>query len=445
MVNIVYIHSHDTGRYVQPYGYSIPTPAIQSLAEEGTLFRKAFCANPTCSPSRASLLTGQWPHSCGMGGLVNRGWSLPNPQRLLPNFLREHGYATVRAGIQHVVKNPDEGGYSRILEGEKGDWNTALRATSFLKEQHDQPFFLDVGFFATHRLGDGFSNSPKNTIPTNPNYVRPPAPLPDDIMTRRDMAAYIDAARTLDNLIGTVIQTLDAQNFADNTLVICTTDHGVAFPRMKCNLTDHGMGVMLILRGPGGFKGGNVIDGLVSHIDLFPTVCELAELRFPDWLQGVSMLPLLNGADKVRSEIFGEINYHVCYEPQRAVRTEGWKYILRLHDRARPVLPDCDNGLSKTFLLKNDWELYEESKERLYNLVLDPNEVQNLVNDKEYEQKLGEMRALMLKWRKETGDPLIKEKLFDPPPSAQIVDSNARSPSEAKVMSARSFFGLENS
>ena len=121
MVNIVYIHSHDTGRYVQPYGYSIPTPAIQSLAEEGTLFRKAFCANPTCSPSRASLLTGQWPHSCGMGGLVNRGWSLPNPQRLLPNFLREHGYATVRAGIQHVVKNPDEGGYSRILEGEKGD------------------------------------------------------------------------------------------------------------------------------------------------------------------------------------------------------------------------------------------------------------------------------------------------------------------------------------
>ena len=77
MVNIVYIHSHDTGRYVQPYGYSIPTPAIQRLAEQGALFRKAFCANPTCSPSRASLLTGQWAHSCGMGGLVNRGWSYP--------------------------------------------------------------------------------------------------------------------------------------------------------------------------------------------------------------------------------------------------------------------------------------------------------------------------------------------------------------------------------
>ena len=56
--NILYIHSHDTGRYVQPYGYAIPTPSIQRLAEQGILFRKAFSAAPTCSPSRASLLTG---------------------------------------------------------------------------------------------------------------------------------------------------------------------------------------------------------------------------------------------------------------------------------------------------------------------------------------------------------------------------------------------------
>ena len=77
--NIVYIHSHDTGRYVQHYGHAIPTPHIQRLAEERGLFRHAFCANPTCSPSRACLLTGQSAHSCGMGGLVNRGWTLPHP------------------------------------------------------------------------------------------------------------------------------------------------------------------------------------------------------------------------------------------------------------------------------------------------------------------------------------------------------------------------------
>jgi arylsulfatase A-like enzyme len=443
MVNIVYIHSHDTGRYVQPYGYSIPTPAIQRLAEEGTLFRKAFCANPTCSPSRASLLTGQWAHSCGMGGLVNRGWSLPHPDRLLPNFLRQNGYATVRAGIQHVVTDPEEGGYSRILEGESGDWNTVARARSFLKEKHDQPFFLDVGFFATHRLGDGFSDSPKCQEPTNPNYVRPPTTLPDNSTTRGDMGTYIDAARTLDDLVGTVVQSLDEQNLADNTLVICTTDHGIAFPRMKCNLTDHGMGVMMILRGPGGFTGGGAIDGLVSHIDLFPTVCELTELPFPAWLQGVSLMPLVNGLDRVRSEIFSEINYHVCYEPQRAVRTERWKYILRLHDRAQPVLPDCDNGPSKSYLLENDWELREEPKERLYDLVFDPNEARNIIDCEEVAEELAHMRALMQKWREETDDPLITQKVFDPPPTAQVVDPNVRSGRDAKIVSARSFLGLE--
>ena len=74
--NILYIHSHDTGRYVQPYGYQVPTPNIQLLADQGVLFREAFCAAPTCSGSRASLLTGQYCHNNGMLGLAHRGWSL---------------------------------------------------------------------------------------------------------------------------------------------------------------------------------------------------------------------------------------------------------------------------------------------------------------------------------------------------------------------------------
>ena len=74
--------------------------------------------------------------------------------------------------------------------------------------------------------------------------------------------------------MGGVLDALEETGLADNTLVICTTDHGIAFPRMKCHLTDAGMGVMLMIRGPGGFEGGRVIDGMVSHIDIFPTICE---------------------------------------------------------------------------------------------------------------------------------------------------------------------------
>ena len=74
--NILYLHSHDTGRFLQPYGHQVLTPNIQRLADQGLLFRKAFCAAPTCSGSRSALLTGQFPHSNGMMGLAHRGFEL---------------------------------------------------------------------------------------------------------------------------------------------------------------------------------------------------------------------------------------------------------------------------------------------------------------------------------------------------------------------------------
>ncbi|MGE9292553.1 MAG: sulfatase-like hydrolase/transferase [Puniceicoccales bacterium] len=97
--NILYYHSHDTGRYIQPYGYQVPTPNLQQLAEEGVLFRRAFCAAPTCSPSRAGLLTGCAAHSVGMLGLAHRGFSLTDVSRTMVTYLREVGYETCLCGI----------------------------------------------------------------------------------------------------------------------------------------------------------------------------------------------------------------------------------------------------------------------------------------------------------------------------------------------------------
>src|SRR5210317_215070 len=94
--NILYIHSHDTGRYIQPYGHAIATPNLQKLAEEGFLFRQNFCINPTCSPSRAALLTGSYPHENGMTGLAHRGFSLHDYSQHLVHTLRVAGYLTVQ-------------------------------------------------------------------------------------------------------------------------------------------------------------------------------------------------------------------------------------------------------------------------------------------------------------------------------------------------------------
>src|SRR5438477_9844057 len=113
--NILYIHSHDTGRYVQAYGHAIATPHIQRLAEQGVLFRKAFSAAPTCSPSRASLLTGQCAHQNGMLGLAHRGFSMTDYRRHIVHTLRGAGYRSVLAGLQHVAAKPEQIGYDEIL------------------------------------------------------------------------------------------------------------------------------------------------------------------------------------------------------------------------------------------------------------------------------------------------------------------------------------------
>src|SRR5437763_3515461 len=103
--NILYVHSHDTGRYVQPYGHAIPTPNIQRLAEQGILFRKAFCAAPTCSPSRASLLTGQYAHSTGMLGLEHRGFTMNHYTQHLLHTLRKEAYHWALISAKHLPRD----------------------------------------------------------------------------------------------------------------------------------------------------------------------------------------------------------------------------------------------------------------------------------------------------------------------------------------------------
>jgi N-sulfoglucosamine sulfohydrolase len=146
--NIIYIHSHDSGRYLSPYGQSVPTPNLQRLAQEGTIFRKAFSAAPTCSPSRAALLTGLYPHSSGMLGLAHRGFSLNDYQQHIVHTLKPAGYTTVLAGLQHVAKAPETIGYDKLLpHKDTSAVHVAPAAVAFLDSRPTTPFFLDIGFF----------------------------------------------------------------------------------------------------------------------------------------------------------------------------------------------------------------------------------------------------------------------------------------------------------
>ena len=438
--NILYLHSHDTGRYVQPYGASVETPNIQRLAEEGVLFRRAFSAAPTCSPSRAALLTGQSSHAAGMLGLAHRGFSLRDPRQHLASVLRANGYATTLFGMQHVTHgDPSELGYDTVAAtGDSAVTNVAPQAAAYLAalpaNADSKPFFLDVGFSETHR--------PFHEAPVDAGrYVQPPPTIPDAPETRLDMAEFHASVRELDRGIGIVLEALAQAGLAESTLVINTTDHGLAFPGMKSTLTDRGIGVSLIVRGPGGFSGGWVIDAMVSQTDLLPTLCDLIGIPHPFWLQGHSLLPLIRGErTAVRDEIFAEVTYHAAYEPQRAIRTDRWTYIRRFDGRTKPVLPNCDDSATRDYLLANSWGEREVEAEVLYDNLLDPMQVCNVIARLELARVRADLRERVVRWMRETNDPLLKGEV-PLPPGGVANDPDGRSANEPPTI----FGGARNS
>src|SRR3954462_4372904 len=394
--NVLYLHSHDSGRYVQPYGHQIPTPNIQMLADQGVLFRQAFSAAPSCSGSRASLLTGQYTHPNGMTGLAHRGWRLNDYGQHILHTLRRAGYRSELIGEQHISDDLDMLGYDAVHRVDRSHVElVAPEAVRVLREGIPEPWFLSVGFFETHRSWF------EPTSMRDSLYSLPPPNLPDTPLVREDVAAFKASARSLDQGVGRVLNALHAAGMVDNTLIVFTTDHGLAFPGAKGSLYDRGTGVMLVLRGPGGFLGGRVVDELVSQIDLYPTICELAGIDTPGFAQGCSLLPMMRGEEPhTRDAVFTELTYHAAYDPQRAIPTPRWKYIRFFDDYGKRVLPNIDDSPSKDVLVEAGGGDRPGAREELYDLVLDPEEGRNLAYDESFEPDRREL-AERLEWQME--------------------------------------------
>ena len=398
---------------------------MQLLADQGVLFREAFCVAPTCSGSRASLLTGLYCHNNGMLGLAHRGWKLNDYGQHWVHMLRQAGYRSTLIGEQHISVDPAVIGYDEIVPVDSNHAEFVAPLTiEALRDAPAEPWFMSVGFFETHR---DFSapTSVRDSL-----YSLPPANLPDIGVTRRDMAAFKASARSLDQGIGAVLHALHDCDLVDNTLVLCTTDHGIAFPNAKATLFDRGIGVMTIMRGPGGFAGGKVVDAPVTHLDVFPTLCELAGVEPPAWLQGKSLMPLVRGETKhLHEAIFAETTYHAAYQPHRAVRTERWKYIKRFDEYPHPVLANCDDSDSKKLLVEAGWGEQAVAEEQLYDLILDPNEGRDLSGDPARAEVLAEMRERLERWMRETDDPLLAGPVL-PPPGAAVNEQWQVSPDD---------------
>ncbi len=418
--NIVQIICHDLGRHCGCYGAGVATPNIDALAREGVLFSNYHCTAAQCSPSRGSIMTGRYPHRNGLVGLAHIGWELNETEKTLPMYLRALGYSTHLFGIQHeTAGDPRRLGYDRIEATGGKARELAGPVAQFLAARardHDgRPFYVNMGTNEPHRPyeQEGYDGD-------DPAGVQPLPWLPDRPGVREDIADLNGLVRALDEAVGHVKAALDQSGLARDTLLVFTTDHGLAMPRAKGTCYDPGTGTALILRLPGRYEGGRVHDELLTNCDLLPTLTDLAGGPEPTDIDGRSFLGLLDGASyKPRESIFSEMTWHDKYNPMRAIRTRRHKYIRNFGDRPLVYLPlDIWNGRAGQEM-RAEYYGSRRPLEELYDLEADPLERANLAGDPEHAETLAALRAKVERWMHESGDGLLRGDW--PPTEAQRV------------------------
>lgn len=421
--NVLLVHWHDLGRRLGAYGVEgVTSPNADRLAAEGLRFDCAFAAAPVCSPSRGALFTGRYPHANGLMGLSNLGWEYGPGERTLPELLAGAGYRTALIGLQHESWHASGLGYEElhcIGESIVSDFRycdaVAEAAEAWLERagaDRGRPFFASVGFWETHR-----PYPPERYEPADPESVSVPGHLPDNRWTRDDLAAFQGSIATADAALGRVLAAVDRAGLRDDTWVVFTTDHGIAYPGAKCTLYDPGIGVTLLMRPPAAWASAprGPTERLWSHVDFLPTVLEALGVAVPANVQGQSHAGWLRGGESpLREHVFAENTFHDRYDPTRAIRSERFKYIRSAEERPQLVLPQDFAGAAVAWGLGSD-HLRHRPAEELYDLEADPLERRNLAGDPACADTRAGLADELDRWQRETGDPLLDGPVEAPP------------------------------
>ena len=427
----------DLGCYGHPH---VRTPNLDRLAAGGVKFTNAVLTTSSCSPSRSSILTGKYPHETDAEQLH---WPLPAANETFSERLTDAGYFTAAVGKWHLG-NAVKDRFDLVVEAGSGgfvlptgpdgqplamtagsnpsgcaDWVPVLE-----NRPRDKPFFLWLAALDPHR------DYAPDTLPAPHAKVDPhtasdavvPPFLPDEPAVRSDLALYMDEVTRLDGYVGAVLDELDRQGVADDTLVLFISDNGRPFPRCKTTLYDSGVKTPLLACWPGVTPAGSVCDRLVSSVDLSATILSVCGVNPLDDGRGVSFAPLLSeprtpAGQWARGYAFAEKNWHDYDASGRAVRTERYKYIRNL-DAEVPNTPPADAVRSPTFvtmvrmrqtgeLMPGQAAIFTAPKppEELYDLHADPHELTNLADDPDHADTLATLRDELDAWRSETHDP----------------------------------------
>lgn len=405
--NIIWLMAEDIGPDLECYGMkAVKTPNLNTLAEDGIRYAKCFTANPICSPSRSSMMVGVYQNKINAGHhRSNRDVPLPEPYKPLTYWLRKAGYTTI-LGSDKVMDNgrkTDVNFKSTLL----GTWDGKKSFGLFDKYDKitaaDQPFFAQIQFKVTHR-GDWWDSIRSiSPHPVDPAQVELPSYLANHPVIRLDWAKYLDQIEYMDHEVGVLIQDLKQKGLYDNTVIIFIGDNGRCQIKGKGYLYDPGIHVPLIVHWPKGIKPGRDRDDLISAVDLTATILDLAGVKVPDYMDGVSLMDKDFHRDYVYS---ARDRWDDVSERSRCLTTQKYKYIRN----EMPEVPYDDHQAYLDFYrpaihimrkLNLDGKLSDVQKqffvtvkpeEELYDLEKDPEEINNLANDPAFQPVLKKLR-----------------------------------------------------
>jgi arylsulfatase A-like enzyme len=414
--NILWLIGEDFGQHLGCYGTKeVWTPNLDRLASEGVRYTQCYL-QPVCSVSRSEFMTGMFSTTIGAHNHRTKNKQpLPEGVRVLTGWLRDAGYFTA-----NLVEMPESCGFRGAG---KTDWNfippdKPFDSANWNDLKSHQPFYAQVNFQETHRT----YHAPKKADPAK---VEIPPYYPDHPVTRQDWAEYLDAATELDRKIGTILEALQRDGLADNTVIVFFGDNGQSHVRGKQFVYEEGLLVPLIVHWPKNFpvpahfKPGSVESRFVQGIDFAPTMLAIAGAPKPPKMQGKIFLG--DRTEAAPKYVFGHRDRcDMTVFRLRSVRDDRYRYIHNF----TPWVP---------FLARNEYKaqqypvwtllpkLYAEGKltpaqafmcqptmpeEELYDLQTDPYEINNLAKstNASHQAALKNLRSVLDKWIVDTND-----------------------------------------
>lgn len=447
--NVLFVITDDQSwAHAGAYGdRGVKTPAFDRIAKEGVLFEHAFCAAPSCTPSRNAILTGQAIWRLAEGGLLLS--TLPDKYAVFPELLANAGYETAYTGKSWGPGNWRAGGRLKHPVGKAyqthklkrprpgmSNIDYAANFEAFLNERDEaKPFMFWYGSSEPH-LGYAKGQGLKAGKKLQDAHLFDC--FPDNDTFRSEVLDYYVEIEHADSHLERIVALLEERGELEDTLIIATGDHGIPLGRSKCNLYDSGTRVPLAIRFPSRFPGQRTVSDFVSLTDLAPTILEFVGLPIPKEMTGRSLVGLLTSGregriESLRDRVITAFERHTWCRPEgvgypmRALRTDQFLYIRNYEPsrwpagdptyQAKPQGPfgDIDRSITKSFLMANkdhpDVTFYFElamgkrPPEELYDISTDPGQIHNLARDAHYLEIKNLLASELEQYLLNTGDP----------------------------------------